>query len=95
MFEVVCKRCGSVDVSLEVREYSHAEHIWGTCNDCSNKAALNQRQKPEFFTMPFGKHKGKSVMMIIEEDRQYAEWVVNKSDLKQNIKSKFQEGLNF
>lgn len=92
-FEVVCKGCGSVDVVLLPREYADGKiHIWAECRDCKVKEAISQNQGPESFIMPFGKHRGQPISWIVENDRQYAEWVL-RSDLKENIKLQFAHAL--
>lgn len=47
-----------------------------------------------FREMPFGKHKGKNLDRILDEDRDYLEWLIDNVKLKGTLKDDIQSALD-
>lgn len=85
-----CRKCGSV--AFKTRQHIHkngTEHIRRECAEC-NAYIDNAAQEfpPGMFVMPFGKHQGKSLDWIVENDRAYVDWFM-KTPKKANISRRF------
>ena len=79
-----CPKCGKSPTYLKQVK----QHIGWYCFRCG---WLKWRsQKWQIFVMPFGKHKGKTLQWIAENDQEYIDWAAHKMENK-NIKEKFQE----
>ena len=66
-----------------------------TSEDYENILAKNLQQKKtnniknaKDFVLEWGKHKGKTLGEILEEDKQYLEWILSEKDLKIKVKPK-------
>ena len=88
-FELCCKLCGSVNVDLKPTRGVDLANIMihGICHDCGKGGIIPQSDG--MFIMPFGKHRGLTIQEICFEHPQYADWVINTSDIKDDIKEKF------
>jgi len=94
-FKVVCKTCASENVECVPKQYSNGTlHIRAKCRMCSTQDNLAHNELPSDFKMPFGKHIGKALTEIVRTDRAYAEWIINDSSFKPNLKDKFLEALS-
>ncbi|MEK9207428.1 MAG: hypothetical protein AAB922_03035 [Patescibacteria group bacterium] len=62
------------------------KHIEAICVTCNKWIKFLQQVGAEEFRMPYGKHKGKTLRGIKEEDREYLEWFVENSESLKIIK---------
>lgn len=78
-----CKKCGSEAFRTEQKIFKNGtEHIARYCLKCESFIDYAAKEiPPGMFVMPYGRHKGKPLSWIVQNDRDYAEW------LKANVTS--------
>lgn len=54
------------------------------------EAKMNQVE-PENFVMPFGKHRGKTLGQILDDDAAYLDWLVGLDNLREPLKSEVEQ----
>ena len=72
-----CRKCGADSFRIESKTFSNGtEHLARYCNQCGRFADYAAKEiPPGMFIMPFGKYKGQSVQSVVVNDREYAEWL--------------------
>jgi len=74
-----CKRCDSVAFRTENKTFKNGtEHIARFCLCCGAFMDYAAKEFPDgMFVMPFGRHRGKSLDWILENERDYAVWLAS------------------
>jgi len=86
-----CPRChyeGRV-ITQRVQFRNRGKHLEARCAQCDKYIKyLPSKIPPHFFRMPIGKYKGKTLLEILQEDREYLVWCYenfNKGSLRDRI----------
>jgi len=91
-FKTICIMCGSEDVNLKPMIFeSGATRVQARCGDCDSFDNLSLGSK--HFTMPFGKHAGKTIEEIYLSDPNYFSWALD-NFTNNKIKDKINSCLN-
>jgi uncharacterized protein (DUF3820 family) len=89
MSELICCHCGTIqdELSADVRkEYlsNGGYHLIAYCCECQKFIKNLPHSTPQ--VLHFGKHKGKSIAEIANEDESYLRWLSGQ-DIKESLKS--------
>lgn len=105
-----CSYCGFVYYEILNRTLSNGEsRLYARCLDCGRWIRALPEEisgSQEDFVMPFGKHKGKTLLFISQADPDYLLWAEENFEKGKNIhrrivafldykKSQFNEGCDF
>lgn len=92
--EIQNAHTAKADVAATYEIFKKQQELFGTKileqlskGDVKETKAAVKVNLEEFY---FGKHKGKSVLTVIKEDRSYCEWVIDKAE---NVNSEFKKKL--
>jgi len=90
-----CRFCGNTNTEVtEVEFKDGSKHLKEFCNPCSKWIGwVPQNKDPREFVMPIGKHNGKTLQKILEDDFDYLLWA--SENLPLNIRKKICNILNF
>lgn len=82
-----CKYCNSLNLIKEEQIFDGKKRVRVECGECGKFQEWEAYIDDVDFEMPFGKHSGKKLTQIVEQDRDYALWASKK--LGNNIKNRF------
>lgn len=93
-FEVICKKCGSTNVKVTYQVMRNGEARGrGSCRACRTTDNLSQNLTPREYVMPFGKHQGKTLGVILAEDRDYLLWLSSQAGVRPHLATKILDVL--
>ncbi len=91
-----CVRCDIDLDELEAKIERHylsngGVHLTAYCSHCGKFIKNIPHSKPE--VLHFGKHKGKPLAVIANEDESYLRWLSNQDNVRESLKSAILEVL--
>jgi hypothetical protein len=90
MQDIICQNCGSVN-DYYVKEAG--PHKSAYCNGCDRYIKHLPQNNP-ISVLPFGMYKGREIKtMIADREIQWLNWILQKPDIKQNLKTAIEDHL--
>jgi uncharacterized Zn finger protein len=93
--QLICRQCGLEQDELKAdvkKQYltNGGHHLIAYCSGCGSFIKNLPHSKPQ--VLHFGKHKGKAIAVIANEDESYLRWLANQ-EIKESLKCAILEVL--